>query len=103
MNIETSPDFRKALKDISKKKHIGVYGTVKQEIKEFFKEYSTFDSVWYKTFMLFENDIVRVNKIRLENEKQNSGKSGGYRILVLCDRRTQSVGLLYIYPKIGPL
>jgi len=103
MNIETSPDYRKALKEISKKKYSGVYGTVTQEIKNFFKEYSSFESIWHKTFMLFENDIVRVNKIRLENEMQNSGKSGGYRIIVLCDRRTQTVGLLYIYPKVGPL
>jgi hypothetical protein len=52
--------------------------------------------------MLFEHGDVRVNKIRLENKLQNSGKSGGYRLIVICDKRSESICLLYVYPKIGP-
>ncbi len=53
--------------------------------------------------MLFENAFIRINKIRLENELQNAGKSGGYRMIIICDKRTETVGLLYLYPKTGPL
>ena len=102
MNIVSSPDFRSSLKDLTKSKYLGIYGTVEREAKLFFSEYRDFDQVWQKNYMLFENGDVRVNKVRLENPLQNSGKSGGYRMIILCDRRTKTIALLYIFPKTGP-
>lgn len=52
--------------------------------------------------MLFENGDVRINKVRLENPLQNSGKSGGFRMIILFDKRTQTIAPLYIFPKTGP-
>jgi hypothetical protein len=103
MEIFVTPDFTKLLKTLAKPKYSRFYGTAKQAIDEFFSDYSTFDKVWQKSYMLYENAYVRINKIRLENELQNSGKSGGYRMIVICDKRAETVALLYLYPKVGPL
>jgi mRNA-degrading endonuclease RelE of RelBE toxin-antitoxin system len=103
MEIFQTPDFAKLLKTLAKPKYSNLYGTVKQEIQDFFSHYSSFDQVWQKSYMLYENAFIRINKIRLENELQNSGKSGGFRLIVICDKRTQTVCLLYLYPKVGPL
>lgn len=102
MQIYQSPDFTSALKDLTKPKYANTYGTVKKEIDNFFAEYATFNQVWTKNYMLYENSFVKINKVRLENEAQNSGKSGGFRLIILCDSRTREIGLLYIYPKVGP-
>jgi mRNA-degrading endonuclease RelE of RelBE toxin-antitoxin system len=103
MEIYQTSDFAKQLKILSKPKHSGIYGTLKKEIDNFFKQYDTIEKVWEKNYMLFERpDNIRINKVRLENELQNSGKSGGFRIIIICDKRNNSVGLLWVYPKTGP-
>ena len=103
MEIFATPDFSKRLKTLTKSKYSNVYGTIEKEIGDFFSEYNTFDQVWQKNYMLYENAYVRINKVRLENELQHSGKSGGFRMIILCDNRTKTIGLLYVYPKTGPL
>jgi mRNA-degrading endonuclease RelE of RelBE toxin-antitoxin system len=102
MTIHQSPTFLECIKKLTKPKYAGVYGSLITEINNFFKEYDTFEKVWQKSYLLFENSNIRVNKIRLENKLQNSGKSGGYRMIAICDRRSESVCLLFVYPKIGP-
>jgi mRNA-degrading endonuclease RelE of RelBE toxin-antitoxin system len=103
MEIQQTPDFAKQLKTLTKPKYAGIYGSLKKEITAFFKQYNSIEKVWDKNYMLFERpDNIRINKIRLENELQNSGKSGGFRIIIICDKRDNSVGLLWVYPKIGP-
>ncbi len=103
MQIHQTPDFTKQLKNLTKPKYSGIYGTLKKEIDKFFKQYNTIEKVWDKNYMLFERmDTIRINKVRLENELQNSGKSGGFRIIIICDKRDNSIGLLWVYPKTGP-
>jgi hypothetical protein len=102
MQIFCSTDFTKSLTLLTKPKFATTYGTLKTEIAEFFKQYDTFEKVWNKSYMLRENKFIRINKVRLENPLQNSGKSGGYRLITLCDKRTEDVGLIYVYPKTGP-
>ncbi len=102
MQIYQSSDFISALKDLTKPKYANIYGKVKKEIDTFFAEYPSFNQVWGKNYMLYENRFVRINKVRLENEAQNSVKSGGFRLIILCDNRAHEIGLLYIYPKVGP-
>ena len=103
MEIYQTPDFTRQLKILTKPKYLGIYGTLKKEIDNFFKQYDTIEKVWEKNYMLFERpDNIRINKVRLENELQNSGKSGGFRVIIVCDKRDNSVGLLWVYPKTGP-
>jgi hypothetical protein len=103
MLIFQTPDFTKLLKSLTKSKYSYIYGTIIKEIDEFFHQYASFDKVWQKNYMLYENAYIRINKVRLENELQHSGKSGGFRMIIICDKRTETVGLLYVYPKAGPL
>jgi mRNA-degrading endonuclease RelE of RelBE toxin-antitoxin system len=103
MEIFTTPEFNKLLKTLTKPKYSKIYGTIKKEIDGFFSDYSSFDQVWQKNYMLYENAYIRINKVRLENELQHSGKSGSFRMIIICDKRTGTIGLLYLYPKTGPL
>jgi hypothetical protein len=103
MDIFTTPGFNALIETLSKPKYSKIYGTIKREIDGFFHQYASFDQVWHKNYMLYENAHIRINKVRLENELQHSGKSGGFRMIIICDRRTETVGLLYLYPKTGPL
>jgi hypothetical protein len=103
MKIYQTPDFTRQLKILTKPKYTGIYGTLKKEIDNFFRQYDTIEKVWEKNYMLFERpDNIRINKVRLENELQNSGKSGGFRVIIICDKRDNSVGLLWVYPKTAP-
>jgi mRNA-degrading endonuclease RelE of RelBE toxin-antitoxin system len=101
MQIFCSTEFSKAVKNLTKSKYSNTYGTLKKEISDFFKQHDTFEKVFNKSYMLRENQSVRINKIRLDNPCQNSGGSGGYRLITLCDKRTSNVALLYVYPKTG--
>jgi len=103
MEIFKTPNFTKILKTLSKTKYCNTYGGINKEIYNFFIDYSSFDQVWQKSYMLFENAFIRINKVRLINEFQQSGKSGGFRMIIICDKRTEVIGLLYLYPKTGPL
>lgn len=103
MKVYKTPSFVACIEKITKKKYSRIYGTLPYEIDQFFKEYTTFEAIWHKNQMIIEHAHIRLNKIRLENPLQNTGKSGGYRIMVLCDKRDESINLLYVYPKVGPL
>lgn len=102
MDIYESPDFTSVLKELTKPKFANFYSSIKKELDVFFTEYASFDQVWKKNYMLYENLFVRINKVRLKNEVQSSGKSGGFRLIIICDNRTHEIGLLYIFPKVGP-
>lgn len=101
MQILCSSEFIQNLNLLTKPKYSGTYGTLKTEIDTFFKEHDTFDKVLSENFMLRDAKFVRLNKIRLDNPLQNSGKSGGFRMIIICDRRTNDVGLICVYPKRG--
>lgn len=102
MQIFCSTEFVNNLNKLTKPKFKYIYGTLPDEVSNFFKEHDTFEKVWNKSYMLTENKFVRINKVRLGNDLQNSGTSGGYRLIVICDNRTEEVGLIYVYPKVGP-
>jgi len=103
MQVYCSDEFLTALNKLTKPKFTKVYGSLTAEIAQFFKDHDTFDKVCNKSYVIRETQFIRVNKIRLENPLQNSGTSGGFRLIVICDNRTQHIGLIYVYPKTGPL
>jgi len=102
MQVYCSDEFLTALNKLTKPKFTNVYGSLTAEIAQFFKDYDTFDKVWNKSYVIRETQFIRINKVRLENPLQNSGTSGGFRLIVICDNRTQHIGLIYVYPKTGP-
>lgn len=101
MDILQSPEFIRAIKILNKPKLKNTYGSIRNELNDFFSQYFTFEAVWNKHYCLSEEGHIRINKIRLDNTKQNSGKSGGYRLIVICNKVEETVILLYIYPKTG--
>jgi hypothetical protein len=102
MQIYCTTEFVNNLNKLTKPKFINTYGTLKTEISDFFKQYDTFEKIWNKSYMLRESKFVRINKVRLENNLKNGGKSGGFRLITLCDNRSKDVVLVYVYPKTGP-
>lgn len=101
MIILQSPDFLREVKKTNKPKYSNVYGSIIDELNIFFSENLNFEEVWAKNYFIFQKDQIRINKVRLPNHKQKSGKSGGFRAIILCDKNDESVILLYVYPKTG--
>ena len=102
MVIFESISFTAQLKILCKKKHKSIYGSIKDEISDFFNQCDTLQKVWLQNEFIDGNDKFRLNKIRLPNRLHISGKSGGFRIVVICDKEKDTVTLLYIFPKVGP-
>jgi hypothetical protein len=48
-------------------------------------------------------DNIRVIKIRIQNSLQNLSSSDGFRLVLCCNKKYQSVIFLNIYPKRGKL
>jgi mRNA-degrading endonuclease RelE of RelBE toxin-antitoxin system len=95
-----SQTYQKAYQKLVKKKTS--YNSINQDLHEFFNEHK-FDEIWQMRFFLRGNGGVRLLKLRLKNNKQKRGASGGYRLIVRCQQNTKEICLLYIYPKTGPL
>lgn len=102
MKIFQSPDFAREFNKLMRPKYVGIYGTLQKEIAQFFLENNDFEKVWVQNYPLAEHANIRINKVRLENSSQNTGKSGGFRLLIICDKKDRSVGLLFVFPKTGP-
>jgi hypothetical protein len=90
------------LKKLCKEKYKPIYGTVKEEITNFLETCNTLELVWEQNEFIDGNNIIRLNKIRLPNRLLTSGKSGGFRILIICNKGNDTITLLYIFPKVGP-
>jgi mRNA-degrading endonuclease RelE of RelBE toxin-antitoxin system len=99
LKVFQTTEFLYLKKKILKKKNF--YGCLDACIEDFFKEHCTFQSVYDSNYFIFSKAGLKINKIRLPNKTMNQGKSGGYRLIVACNPKTENIVLLSIYPKIG--
>lgn len=76
------------------------YSSVCLDIKKHFQDLS-FESFLNNSLCIFDSEEFRIFKIRLPNSGQNIGKSGGFRLICLADKRRTIPVLLHIYPKKG--
>lgn len=93
--------FRKRLSGLLKVKR-GVYGGVKSEICNAFKDVSIEQIRANRDMILIDGESV-VIKLRLPDKKQRLSKSDGYRLIYMVMKHVPVVVFLDIYPKNGPL
>jgi mRNA-degrading endonuclease RelE of RelBE toxin-antitoxin system len=84
-----------------KKKKKSLYSKVEEDLHKWFEDHFTFESIFESNYFLRDVGLVRLIKIRFPNSNTNKGASSGYRLILLCNKKTQSVGLIYIFPKTG--
>jgi hypothetical protein len=99
LSFSSISTFRNAVELLTKKESDQCH-YCKEDICEFFKGKS-FDDIWELQTRLREAGDIRVMKIRLQNSAQNTSKSEGFRLILCCNRKTESVNFLNIYPKKG--
>jgi hypothetical protein len=93
--------FRNSIENICRREKYG-YNSCIKDICDLLKPYS-FDSIWEMNYRVRDLDNIRVIKIRIQNSLQNLSSSDGFRLIVCCNKKYQSVIFLNIYPKRGKL
>lgn len=100
MKIFAAKDFLTEYAKLAKKKK-GPYGNIEKDIEGWFRSHYTFELIWASNYSLRDSGHCRIIKVRIINSKAGKGSSAGFRLLVLCNQKTQSVGLMYLFPKTG--
>lgn len=93
--------FRDSLERLCRREKDG-YQSCKKDICDLLKEQS-FDDIWEMNFRVRDLDNIRVIKIRVQNSSQNLSSADGFRLIVCCNKKLQTVVFLNIYPKRGKL
>lgn len=93
--------FRNSLESLYRKEKDG-YRSCKKDICSLLKELS-FNDIWEMNFRVRDLDNIRVIKIRVQNSFQNLSSADGFRLIICCNRKYQTVTFLNIYPKRGKL
>jgi hypothetical protein len=93
--------FRDSLERLCRREKDG-YHSCKKDITALFLGLS-FDDIWEMNFRVRDLDNIRVIKIRVQNSSQNLSSADGFRLIVCCNRKTQTVAFLNVYPKRGKL
>jgi len=99
--IYCTSTYTSSFNQLSSKKKIKSYGSLKSAIKDFLETYD-FDEIWEMNYFLRDLGKTRVVKIRLPNKTMKKGSRGGFRLIVLLNKNLKTINLLYVYPKIGP-
>ncbi len=93
--------FRNRIASLLKVKR-GVYANVTSEINKEFKGKTIEQIRQSRDMILCENDVI-VIKLRLPDKRQKLSRRDGYRLIYLVSKTQETVILLDIYPKNGPL
>lgn len=93
--------FRNAVDNLTRRDKYG-YQSCKKDICDALKDYS-FEEIWELNYRVRDLDSIRVIKIRIQNSFQNLSSSDGFRLIVCCNKKHQTVVFLNIYPKRGKL
>jgi len=93
--------FRESLQQLCKKEKAGYQGC-KNDICSFFKDHP-FDEIWEMKTLLKDMNNLRLIKLRLKNSSQNLSAADGYRLVICCNRKYQTIAFLNIFPKRGKL
>lgn len=80
----------------------GVYGGIKKELENEFKE-ATIEEIRANRDLILADDKMSVIKLRLPDKKQRLSKKDGYRLIYLVSKTEEKVVFLDIYPKNGPM
>lgn len=91
--------FRNSIGRACRKEKDG-YHSCRKDICGLLKDHS-FDEIWSMKYLVRDLDNIRVIKIRVQNSLQNLSSSDGFRLIVCCNKKYQSVTFLNIYPKRG--
>lgn len=93
--------FRNRIASLLKVKR-GVYVNVTSEINKEFNGKTIEQIRQSRDMILCENDVI-VIKLRLPDKRQKLSRKDGYRLIYLVSKTQETVILLDIYPKNGPL
>ncbi|MCD8385487.1 MAG: hypothetical protein LUD17_01200 [Bacteroidales bacterium] len=97
----STTSFHNAIEKLLSAKR-GVYKGVTDAVQSAFENLSMDDILNMRDMILMENDRV-VIKLRMADKKAKLSKRDGYRLIYVAFKHEEVVGLLYVYPKRGPM
>src|SRR6218665_2204096 len=95
LKFQSTSTFQESLKKLSTN-----YKTIKLDITQEFTDLS-FEEIFSKKYVLKDSGVVKILKVRIANSEQGKGKSSGFRMLLIADKRTSEVVFLNIFAKTG--
>lgn len=101
VSFQSISTFRDSLENLCRKEKNG-YHSCKKDICNLLNNQS-FNNIWEMNFRVKDLDNIRVIKIRVQNSFQNLSSADGFRLIVCCNKKQQTVAFLNIYPKRGKL
>ncbi len=93
--------FRDSIGNLCKKEKDG-YHSCRNDICDLLKSRS-FDEIWAMNTLLREMPGIRLIKLRVKNSFQNISSADGFRLIICCNRKYQTVTFLNVYAKRGKL
>ena len=93
--------FRQSIITLCKKERNG-YHKCQKDICDRFKDLS-FEDIWMLTTKLKDLDNIKIIKVRVPNSHLNLSAADSFRVIIVCDKRDNSIAFLEIYPKRGKL
>lgn len=100
MKIYAAETYLKEITKLTKKKALG-YMSVEKDIKKWFKKHSSIEEIWQTNEFLRDVGNIRLIKVRIINSQSGKGSSSGYRLVLCCNKKSNFVALLYVFPKRG--
>lgn len=101
MRLYQTTEYLYTKKKLLKKKKC--YACIDAVIEEFLASEPTFQEVCESGSLVQTGSGKSIYKLRLMNRTMKQGKRGGYRILIACNSKTESVTFLTVYGKTGSL
>lgn len=98
MKVYCTPTFIANISSLEKNKS---YQSIFSDVCVYFQDKNIQELHITKDILRTSPGITSLNKYRIPNESMGIGKRGSFRCLCMCNVKTDSVYIDYIYPKSG--
>lgn len=106
MRIFATPFFVREFMKLSKGKYVSAYGRIAIDLGTEFSRVDTIPAILQSgsvvTYLGY-GDEYKPLKLRAGNSTMKTGKSSGYRVILVTIEEEDAIVLASVYPKIGPL
>lgn len=79
------------------------YNSVRTDVKDFKDKINSFQEFFELPTCIIPSNEVRTIKHRLKDSFNRRGTRGGFRIIFIANKKTETITFCHIYPKVGTL
>jgi mRNA-degrading endonuclease RelE of RelBE toxin-antitoxin system len=99
LKFDCTSRFNSDIQDLIKSR----YDSVRADIKDFKDKINSFQEFFDLSTCIIPSNEVRTIKHRIKDSFNRRGSSGGFRVIFIANKKTQTVTFCHVYPKVGSL